>query len=132
MKLFIIPLFVLIFFINSCNKKESPDSKAEVKSLKTGLVFDIGGRGDKSFNDAAYKGLEEAKEKLGKKEQHDLSGWRTAPLIVQQHLDVRGHDGDQQQDQPDPRSAAPPREQEPSAAGEFRNSADLHQQRVGR
>ncbi|MBK6539037.1 MAG: BMP family ABC transporter substrate-binding protein [Ignavibacteria bacterium] len=65
MKLFIIPLFVLIFFINSCNKKESPDSKAEVKSLKTGLVFDIGGRGDKSFNDAAYKGLEEAKEKLG-------------------------------------------------------------------
>lgn len=66
MKLFFIPLFVLIFFINSCNKKESPDSKAEVKSvLKTGLVFDIGGRGDKSFNDAAYKGLEEAKEKLG-------------------------------------------------------------------
>jgi len=66
MKLFIIPLFVLIFFVNSCNKKESPDSKAEVKTVsKTGLVFDIGGRGDKSFNDAAYKGLEEAKEKLG-------------------------------------------------------------------
>ncbi|MBK8553596.1 MAG: BMP family ABC transporter substrate-binding protein [Ignavibacteria bacterium] len=33
--------------------------------MKVGLVFDIGGRGDKSFNDAAYKGLEEAKTKLG-------------------------------------------------------------------
>jgi basic membrane protein A and related proteins len=30
-----------------------------------GLVFDVGGRGDKSFNDAAYKGLERAKQELG-------------------------------------------------------------------
>ena len=30
-----------------------------------GLVFDIGGRGDKSFNDAAYNGLERAKSELG-------------------------------------------------------------------
>jgi basic membrane protein A len=33
--------------------------------LKVGLVFDIGGRGDKSFNDAAYAGLERAKRELG-------------------------------------------------------------------
>jgi basic membrane protein A len=33
--------------------------------LKVGLVFDIGGRGDKSFNDAAYVGLERAKHELG-------------------------------------------------------------------
>jgi basic membrane protein A len=30
-----------------------------------GLVFDIGGRGDKSFNDAAYAGLERARQELG-------------------------------------------------------------------
>ncbi len=30
-----------------------------------GLVFDVGGRGDKSFNDAAYAGLERAKRELG-------------------------------------------------------------------
>jgi basic membrane protein A len=29
-------------------------------SLRVGLVFDVGGRGDKSFNDAAYAGLLEA------------------------------------------------------------------------
>ena len=33
--------------------------------LKVGLVFDVGGRGDKSFNDAAYAGLERAKRELG-------------------------------------------------------------------
>ncbi|HUS63299.1 MAG TPA: BMP family ABC transporter substrate-binding protein [Kofleriaceae bacterium] len=32
--------------------------------LKVGLVFDVGGRGDKSFNDSAYKGLERAVREL--------------------------------------------------------------------
>ena len=33
--------------------------------LKVGLVFDVGGRGDKSFNDAAWAGLERARSGLG-------------------------------------------------------------------
>jgi len=33
--------------------------------MKIGLVFDVGGRGDKSFNDAAFRGLEEARKELG-------------------------------------------------------------------
>ncbi|HLX11552.1 MAG TPA: BMP family ABC transporter substrate-binding protein [Bacteroidota bacterium] len=33
--------------------------------MKIGLVMDIGGRGDKSFNDAAYRGIERAKKELG-------------------------------------------------------------------
>jgi basic membrane protein A len=35
------------------------------KATKVGLVFDVGGRGDKSFNDAAFRGLERAKKELG-------------------------------------------------------------------
>jgi basic membrane protein A len=35
------------------------------KALRVGLVFDVGGRGDKSFNDSAYKGLDAAARKLG-------------------------------------------------------------------
>ncbi|HHV80344.1 MAG TPA: BMP family ABC transporter substrate-binding protein [bacterium] len=31
---------------------------------KVGIVYDVGGRGDKSFNDAAYKGLQDAVKKL--------------------------------------------------------------------
>jgi basic membrane protein A len=34
-------------------------------ALRVGLVFDIGGRGDKSFNDSAYRGLEQAQRDLG-------------------------------------------------------------------
>lgn len=47
-------------FFTSCTKK-----KEETKGSKIGLVFDVGGRGDKSFNDAAYRGLEKAKSELG-------------------------------------------------------------------
>jgi basic membrane protein A len=34
------------------------------KTVKVGLAYDIGGRGDKSFNDAAAAGLEKAKSEL--------------------------------------------------------------------
>ncbi len=34
-------------------------------ALRVGLVFDIGGRGDKSFNDAAYAGLTRSQRELG-------------------------------------------------------------------
>jgi basic membrane protein A len=33
--------------------------------LKVGMVFDVGGKGDKSFNDSAFRGLEWAEENLG-------------------------------------------------------------------
>ena len=44
-------------------KSEAPRSAGA--PFKVGLVFDVGGRGDKSFNDAAYAGLERAKRELG-------------------------------------------------------------------
>jgi basic membrane protein A len=40
------------------------DSTAEAKKLRAGMVFDIGGKGDQSFNDSAYRGLQWA-SKLG-------------------------------------------------------------------
>jgi basic membrane protein A len=38
-----------------------------VEAKKVGVVYDIGGRGDKSFNDSAYAGLEAAKQEQGDK-----------------------------------------------------------------
>jgi basic membrane protein A len=35
------------------------------KPLRVGLVFDVGGRGDKSFNDMAFLGIERARRELG-------------------------------------------------------------------
>lgn len=37
---------------------------AGAANIRIGLVFDVGGRGDKSFNDAAYAGLERAMSEL--------------------------------------------------------------------
>jgi basic membrane protein A len=41
----------------------APDTSAG--ALKVGLVFDIGGKNDKSFNEAAYRGIERARRELG-------------------------------------------------------------------
>ena len=44
----------------------APSATAAAKSMvKVGLAYDIGGRGDKSFNDSAAAGLDAAKKKFG-------------------------------------------------------------------
>jgi basic membrane protein A len=48
---------------------KTTDKSSETSDLKVGLVYDIGGRGDQSFNDAAYAGLTKASEELGVKTQ---------------------------------------------------------------
>lgn len=61
-----ITIFILIFLFSlvaSCTKQTKQNNTPD--KLKVGLVFDVGGRGDKSFNDAAYRGLEKAKNELG-------------------------------------------------------------------
>lgn len=60
-------LFALLSVLISCGNKDTQTGKdnSVQPGTKVGLVFDIGGRGDKSFNDAAYKGLEDAKRDLG-------------------------------------------------------------------
>src|SRR5215216_375788 len=40
-------------------------SGAAAAPLKVGLAYDIGGRGDQSFNDSAARGLDKAKSELG-------------------------------------------------------------------
>lgn len=43
---------------------KAPSGDSAAKSAKVGLVFDLGGRGDGSFNDAAAAGLDRAAEDL--------------------------------------------------------------------
>jgi basic membrane protein A and related proteins len=57
-------LAVLLVPLSGCGRKTEQRS-AHSAALKVGLVFDVGGRGDKSFNDAAYAGLDSAKRTLG-------------------------------------------------------------------
>ncbi|MCX7017441.1 MAG: BMP family ABC transporter substrate-binding protein [Candidatus Sumerlaeota bacterium] len=44
---------------------QTTPEKNAVQKIKVGLVFDVGGLGDKSFNDAAYLGLKKAEKELG-------------------------------------------------------------------
>jgi basic membrane protein A len=46
------------------NKSDTGAGTPAKKTVKVGLAYDIGGRGDKSFNDAAAAGLERAKKDL--------------------------------------------------------------------
>jgi basic membrane protein A and related proteins len=43
----------------------TPPSKRGGAGIRVGLVFDIGGKNDKSFNTAAWRGLEKARAELG-------------------------------------------------------------------
>jgi basic membrane protein A len=65
-KLFIVTVLLISLSISACKKsQEVSQSPTDKSKFKVGLVFDVGGRGDKSFNDAAYKGLERAKKDFG-------------------------------------------------------------------
>lgn len=56
---------LLLFFLVLCSCGGGGTDRAEEAPLHVGLVFDVGGLGDKSFNDSAYEGLKRAKEELG-------------------------------------------------------------------
>ncbi|MFE7353489.1 BMP family protein [Streptomyces sp. NPDC057543] len=49
----------------ACGGKSSSDAGSDSKEAKAALAYDIGGRGDQSFNDAAYEGLAKAEKELG-------------------------------------------------------------------
>jgi basic membrane protein A len=63
----VLALLAVVVLAAGCAKpadKPAPPAAA-AGALKVGLVFDVGGRGDKSFNDAAFAGLERAQKELG-------------------------------------------------------------------
>ncbi len=78
MKLWHIGLAALAIASVGCNNSTpntpsangtAPPPTGETKKLKIGMVFDSGGRGDKSFNDSAYAGLERAVKEFGVEEK---------------------------------------------------------------
>ncbi|MEU1369382.1 BMP family ABC transporter substrate-binding protein [Streptomyces sp. NPDC005803] len=57
----------LALSVTACGDSSSSSSSSDSKDKKTALAYDIGGRGDQSFNDAAYAGLAKAEKDLGVK-----------------------------------------------------------------
>ncbi|MEI8032526.1 MAG: BMP family ABC transporter substrate-binding protein [Chlorobiaceae bacterium] len=68
MKWQLFSLLLFLFIFSGCsagNENNKAEGQLSKKKLQVGLVFDVGGRGDKSFNDSAYNGLEMAKKQHG-------------------------------------------------------------------
>ncbi|MCG8345385.1 MAG: BMP family ABC transporter substrate-binding protein [Chlorobiales bacterium] len=57
-------LGILLTLFTGCSAQTPADGSSSGK-MTVGMVFDVGGRGDKSFNDAAYHGLELSRDSLG-------------------------------------------------------------------
>ena len=53
---------LLSMSLAACGGSTTPTSTPSKTTVKVGMAYDIGGRGDKSFNDAAALGLENAKK----------------------------------------------------------------------
>ena len=58
-------LVALVALSAGCARKADQGATPPAGQAVIGLVFDVGGRGDKSFNDQAYAGLEHARDSLG-------------------------------------------------------------------
>jgi basic membrane protein A and related proteins len=57
----LLAVHVALLFVKPSGAAEPPSGDA----VDVGVVFDLGGRGDKSFNDGAYLGAERAEKELG-------------------------------------------------------------------
>jgi basic membrane protein A len=57
----LLAVHVALLFVNPAGAAKPPSGDA----VDVGVVFDLGGRGDKSFNDGAYLGAERAEKELG-------------------------------------------------------------------
>lgn len=60
--LIILSVFVLAFVASSC--RSSSEAQSKQCEIKVGIVFDIGGKNDRSFNAAAWEGVVRAEREL--------------------------------------------------------------------
>lgn len=51
--------------LTACSTTTTTTTSAAKSAIKVGMAYDVGGRGDQSFNDAAAAGLDKAKAELG-------------------------------------------------------------------
>ena len=64
----LLALALVVVFLPGCGGEEPAEEPAEetpTTDVKAAMVTDVGGLGDKSFNDLSYEGLKRAEEELG-------------------------------------------------------------------
>ena len=76
----------------SAKRDEAQTGEDGAEALSVGLVFDIGGRGDNSFNDSAARGIEKAKAELGITAEELEPGDGADRESALRQLAAKGHD----------------------------------------
>lgn len=64
-RLFFSMLLVLAVMLLSTSCSQQAEAKPDGCNIKVGIVFDIGGKNDRSFNAAAWEGVKRARQELG-------------------------------------------------------------------
>lgn len=65
-------LIMTLLVVTGCTRRQA-QQPAPADKIKVGIVYDVGGRGDLSFNDMAFAGLERAQKEFGDRiETRDL------------------------------------------------------------
>jgi basic membrane protein A and related proteins len=102
----LISAFALILAASGCSKAEEQKKTATTEegaatpgtpqkpgsAMKVGIVFDVGGLGDKSFNDAAYRGLQQGEKELGVKTRYIEPGDGSDRESAIRQLAAQGYD----------------------------------------
>lgn len=73
-KKFLLTAAALAAVVPGALAQDAAPAGGATKPINVGLVFDVGGRGDKSFNDSAYIGLQRAEKELGIKGEYREPG----------------------------------------------------------
>jgi basic membrane protein A len=78
----------------AATSSSATEGKVDASKLKIGLAFDVGGRGDASFNDAAAAGTDKAKADLGVTQVSESTASASeAESAKQQRLEQMASDG---------------------------------------
>lgn len=64
-KIVVVTVVVALLSVLLPSRHEDAKPQGPLEGMRVGLVFDVGGRGDKSFNDAAFEGVSRAQRELG-------------------------------------------------------------------
>ncbi len=86
-------LAVAAMALTACGSTASPSSSAPTSSVKVGMAYDQDGKGDGSFNDAAYAGLSKAQKDLGVSIKEVNSGSSATDASREELLTLLAQDG---------------------------------------
>ena len=91
----VIAATVLITLIG-CGERDAA-AEAEAADFRIGIVFDVGGRGDRSFNDSAYQGLVQIAESYGGFIADDPDGVDFGNAVEMKYMEPREGGQDREQ-----------------------------------